>query len=48
MIEAVGPGASDVSLGQRVAATIGGNGTKELVVTKARNVVPIPEGVSKA
>ena len=46
MIEAVGPGASDVAPGQRVAATIGGNGTKELVVTKARNAVPIPEGVS--
>src|SRR5262245_58441970 len=45
-IEAVGPGVADLALGQRVVATIGGNGTRELVVTSAANAVPIPDGVS--
>ena len=45
-IEAMGPGVADLALGQRVVATIGGNGTRELVVTSAANAVPIPDGVS--
>jgi len=45
-IEAVGQGVTDLKLGQRVVAYIGGNGCREKVVTKARNVVPIPDGVS--
>jgi NADPH:quinone reductase len=32
--------------GQRVLAFIGGNGAQEKAATKARNAVPIPEGVS--
>lgn len=45
-IEAVGQGVTDLKLGQRVVAYIGGNGCREKVVTKARNAVPIPDGVS--
>ena len=45
-IEAVGAEVADLKLGQRVVAFIGGNGCREKVVTKARNVVPIPDGVS--
>ena len=45
-IEALGAEVSDLRLGQRVVAFIGGNGCREKVVTKARNAVPIPDGVS--
>jgi NADPH:quinone reductase len=45
-IEAVGQSVTDARLGQRVTAFIGGNGCREKVVTKASNVVPIPDGVS--
>jgi NADPH:quinone reductase len=45
-IEAVGESVTDVRLGQRVVAFIGGNGCREKVVTKAGNVVPIPDRVS--
>ena len=45
-IEALGANVTDLKLGQRVVAFIGGNGCREKVVTKARNVVPIPDGVS--
>src|SRR5262249_59255302 len=45
-IEALGNGVTGLSVGQRVAAFIGGNGCQEKVVTKASNVVPIPDGVS--
>src|SRR3954453_7692386 len=36
-VEAVGEGVTDVRLGQRVVAFIGGNGCREKVVTKAKN-----------
>jgi len=45
-IEAVGPDVSSLKPGQRVVAFIGGNGAREKVATKARNAVPIPDGVS--
>jgi NADPH2:quinone reductase len=45
-IDAVGPGVSGLGAGVRVMATIGGNGAREKVATKAANAVPIPEGVS--
>ena len=32
--------------GQRVVAFIGGNGAREKIATKARNLIPIPAGVS--
>ncbi len=46
IVEGLGVNAGDLRVGQRVAAFIGGNGCRELVVTKVKNVVPIPEGVS--
>ena len=46
MVEAVGANVVDVEIGQRVVAFIGGNGCREKVVTKAKNVVPIPGNVS--
>jgi NADPH2:quinone reductase len=45
-VEALGNDVTDVKLGQRVMAYIGGNGCREKVVTKAKNTVPIPDGVS--
>ena len=45
-IDRVGANVTDFQPGQRVAAYIGGNGCRELVVTKAENAAPIPEGVS--
>lgn len=45
-VEVVGEGVADFHIGQRVAAFIGGNGCRERIVTKAKNAVPIPEGVS--
>lgn len=45
-IESLGSGVSSLELGQRVVAFIGGNGCREKVATKARNAIPIPEGVS--
>jgi len=46
VIEAVGEGVTGLKVGQRVAAFIGGNGCRELIVTSAKNAVPIPDGVS--
>ena len=46
VIEGVGEGVTGLEVGQRVAAFIGGNGCRELVVTSAKNAVPIPDGVS--
>jgi NADPH2:quinone reductase len=45
-IEALGDGVTGLSVGQRVAAFIGGNGCREKLVTKASNVVSIPDGLS--
>jgi NADPH:quinone reductase len=45
-IEGFGADVTGFKLGQRVVAYIGGNGCREKVVTKAKNVVPIPDGVS--
>jgi NADPH2:quinone reductase len=45
-VEGFGYNVSDFKPGQRVTAYIGGNGCREKIVTKARNVVPIPDGVS--
>jgi len=46
IIEGVGANVRDFKLGQRVVAYVGGNGCREKVVTKAKNAVPIPDGVS--
>jgi NADPH2:quinone reductase len=45
-VEGLGAGVTDFTLGQRVLAYIGGNGCREKIVTKAKNAVPIPDGVS--
>jgi NADPH2:quinone reductase len=45
-IEALGPGVTGLSPGQRVMAFIRGNGCREKVVTTAGNAIPIPDGVS--
>jgi NADPH2:quinone reductase len=45
-VEALGANVTDLRTGQSVAAFIGGNGCREKVVTKAKNVVLIPDGVS--
>ncbi len=45
-IERIGPGVTGLEVGQRVVAFIGGNGCREKVVTKAKNAIPIPDGVS--
>ena len=45
-IDGLGASVTDLKIGQRVVAYIGGNGCREKVITKAKNVVPIPEGVS--
>jgi NADPH:quinone reductase len=45
-IAGLGAGVTDFTIGQRVVAFIGGNGCREKVVTKAKNAVLIPDGVS--
>ncbi len=45
-VEELGAGVTDFRPGQRVVAYVGGNGCREKVVTKAKNAVPIPDGVS--
>ncbi len=46
VIERLGADVTSLKAGQRVVAFIGGNGCREKVVTKARNAIPIPDGVS--
>src|SRR4029434_8339181 len=45
-IARLGAGVTGLKLGQRIVACTGGNGCRELIVTKAENAVPIPDGVS--
>ena len=42
----LGANVDEFKIGQRVVAFIGGNGCREMVVTKAQNAVPIPSNVS--
>lgn len=46
VVEALGEGVSDLALGQRVMAHVGGNGCQERLAVKASRVIPIPDGVS--
>ena len=46
VIEGLGADVTDLKIGQRVVAFIGGNGCREKIVTKAKNAIPIPGGVS--
>ena len=45
-VDSLGEGVSGLEVGDRVVAFIGGNGCREKVATKAKNAIPIPEGVS--
>ncbi len=45
-IEALGEDVTDFEVGQRVVAFVGGNGCREKLVTKTKNAIPIPDGVS--
>ncbi|MGK2921563.1 MAG: NADPH:quinone oxidoreductase family protein [Methyloceanibacter sp.] len=45
-VEVLGEGVTEFAVGERVVAFIGGNGCRERIVTKAKNAVPIPDGVS--
>ena len=45
-VEQLGEGVNEFSVGQRLVAFIGGNGCREKVVTKAKNALLIPDGVS--
>ena len=45
-VEALGSGVSGLVPGQRVVASIGGNGCRQKLAIKASNAVPIPDGVS--
>lgn len=47
-LQALGAGVTELEVGQRVVAFVGGNGCRELIVTKAKNAIPIPDGVSDA
>ncbi len=46
VVEKLGDGVTDLKVGQRVVAFIGGNGCREKIITKAKNLIPIPDGVS--
>lgn len=44
-VDAVGPGTTDVKVGDRVFAVVGGGAYAEAVVVHARTLAPIPEGI---
>jgi NADPH:quinone reductase len=46
IVETVGSGVTGLGPGDRVLAFLGSNGCREKIVTKAHNVVSIPDGVS--
>ena len=48
VIEAVGDGVSEWTVGQEVCALLAGGGYAQYVAVPARQVMPIPSGVSRA
>ncbi len=46
VVAGVGAGVTAFKVGQRVVAVTGGNGCREMLVTRASSAVPIPDGVS--
>jgi len=46
IVEALGEDVSDLAIGQRVMAHVGGNGCQERLAVDAARVIPIPDGVS--
>ncbi len=47
-VDAVGPGASRFSIGDRVMAVVGGGGQAELAVLHEREAMPVPDGIDWA
>lgn len=46
VVESVGPGVTCVSVGDRVAASMGYGGARERIAVAAESLIPIPEGAS--
>lgn len=46
VVEAVGDGVTDLTVGQRVCGYIGWNGAREQVAVPAKLMIPVPDGVS--
>ena len=46
VVEALGEQVTDLAVGQRVMAHVGGNGCRERLAVKASSIIPIPDGVS--
>lgn len=46
VVESVGPGVTGVSVGDRVAASVGYGGARERIAVAAESLIPIPAGVS--
>lgn len=46
VVESVGPGVTEVKVGDRVAAAVGYGGARERIAVAAESLIPIPEGVS--
>ena len=46
VVEALGDQVTDLAVGQRVMAHVGGNGCRERLAVKASSIIPIPDGVS--
>lgn len=46
VVRALGPGVSDVAVGDRVAAYVGWGGARESMAVPAEKIIPIPAGVS--
>ena len=46
IVEALGEDVSDLAIGQRVMAHVGGNGCQERLAVDVARVIPIPDGVS--
>lgn len=44
-VQALGPGATRVAVGDRVMAVVGGGGQAELAVVHERHLLPVPDGV---
>ncbi len=45
IVEAIGPGATGVGIGDRVFGIVGGGGQAEYVVTAASHCAPVPDGL---
>lgn len=46
IVESVGPGVTEVEVGDRVAAAVGYGGARERIAVAAASLIPIPPGVS--